>query len=562
MPTSWYQAIPSIMNEVIVESPKSILDIGIGFGKYGVLFREILDIPFGRYEKSTWQTKIDGVEAFKNYKNPIYEYVYDKIYYDTIENVLTSLDNYDIITLIDVLEHFEKDKGHYILQELLNHTNKSLILSTPILPDKQEEYNGNTFEAHKSKWNVTDFVNFQMDFTLLDISGNKALIVKLYPNQKRVDKNSDIFLKDSILLEDHVISTELSVEDLNKKNKLRIAYAMPHNKLTGGLKMLVEQIKWLKSRGHEVHVYMKGSENEASALPVWNNVNVDKNIVIPAGEQFDKYIKDCDIIIAGFFDQLPELFKCNIPVMYWEQGNEWIFGDKNAGLTPYIHKMMDTMYTTPCILSSVSNFVADVFENRYGRKTAVIPNGIDTDTFFPGTPPDENVILLVGNPNLPFKGFDIALRALDLVWNTGIRFKVNWVTPVAAAVGGVRFPLQFTINPSQKELPECYRHADIFLYTSWYEGFGMPPLEAMASGVPVVCTDCGGPSMYLKSLHNALVSDTGDYKSLAAEVAYLLQNKNVREVLSSNGRQTALDFTYEKTYIKLEYLLYRIKTCF
>lgn len=42
MPTSWYQAVSVILDKVIEERPESILDIGVGFGKYGVMLREAL----------------------------------------------------------------------------------------------------------------------------------------------------------------------------------------------------------------------------------------------------------------------------------------------------------------------------------------------------------------------------------------------------------------------------------------------------------------------------------------------------------------------------------------
>ncbi|MGF9965198.1 hypothetical protein [Bacillus rhizoplanae] len=54
MPSSIYQAIPDILQHIIVEEPMSILDVGVGFGKYGLLLREALDVPYERYHKHEW----------------------------------------------------------------------------------------------------------------------------------------------------------------------------------------------------------------------------------------------------------------------------------------------------------------------------------------------------------------------------------------------------------------------------------------------------------------------------------------------------------------------------
>ncbi|MBC7343764.1 MAG: glycosyltransferase family 1 protein, partial [Clostridia bacterium] len=73
MPTSWYQVIPIVLDQIQSLQPRSVLDVGIGFGKYGMLIREALEVPLGRYYKHQWQIKVDGVEVFSGYKNPIHE---------------------------------------------------------------------------------------------------------------------------------------------------------------------------------------------------------------------------------------------------------------------------------------------------------------------------------------------------------------------------------------------------------------------------------------------------------------------------------------------------------
>lgn len=555
MPTSWYETIPTILDKVRIEKPTSILDIGIGFGKYGVLLREALDIPFERYEKRDWKIKIDGIEAFKDYQNPIHEYIYDKIYYNTVENVLPSLDHYDVIMLIDVLEHFEKNEGRTILEELLLHVNKAIIISTPIDPDDQEEYNGNTYEAHKSKWTILDFAQYKMDYELQSIGNNKALIIKIYPNKMILKQNEERLAADRLFL--HGMTT---TKRSPHADKLHIAYVLPHKYLTGGIKMLIEQMRWIKTRGHEVDVYLRSDTDRNSALPEWNQINVDRDLVIPSHEPFQNVIRDCDVIIAGWFQQIPELLQCGATVMYWEQGHEWLFGNlKNSPRTSQLHLQMDSFYSLPFVITAVSDCVSEVLKKRFGRAPIVVPNGIDTERYYPGPHANENLVLLVGNPSLEFKGFDVALSALELAWKNGTRFTVMWICQVPINIQGIHFPIRYVTDPAQDQLPDLYRQADLFLFTSWYEGFGMPPLEAMASGVPVICTECGGPNMYLKPNENALTAQPGDIPTLATEIAHLLENEGLRKTLSENGRKTALEFSAQNSCLKLESVLYHIK---
>ncbi|MDI6602294.1 MAG: glycosyltransferase family 4 protein [Thermoanaerobacteraceae bacterium] len=545
MPTSWYQAIPLVMDNIILEQPASILDIGVGFGKYGLLMRDLLEIPKGRYHKGDWTIKIDGVEVFENYKTPLYEYIYDNIYWGNILNLIQSLEKYDIILLIDVIEHFTKEEGMMLIKQLINHCNKAVIVSTPIFPEVQKDYNGNIYEEHKSRWTVVDFSDFDYTFQRIDIGNNGALVLKFFPQKKQISHPEDEFL--------------LSDYQVNKTKPLKISFVLPHKNLTGGLKMLLTQMKSLRKKGHYISAVLKG-ENGESALPDWFDISVDEEIIVPHNESYLKYIKDDDIIVAGWVGQLKELSNNNIPVFYWEQGHEWLFGDiPDVARVSVIRRYLKENYSQNVYIAAVSTFVSKILSSRYSRNTPVIPNFIDTDFYYPSSNyKPGNTILLVGNPTLRFKGFDIALNALNLLEKAGYRFKLKWVTPVQFQLNNVSFPIEIVIRPSQEELANIYRTSDIFLFTSWYEGFGMPPLEAMASGTPVVATRCGGIDTYAKNQENALIFEPGDVNGLTAGLAFFLKNEKMRQLFGQKGRETALMFNINKGINELEKYLVKV----
>lgn len=545
MPTSWYQAIPQIMDLIQQQNPQSILDIGVGFGKYGLLIRDTLEIPFERYHQQQWQVKLHGVEVFPAYKNVLHDYLYDQVLYGNILDLTENISHYDVILLIDVLEHFSKTEGLQLIENLLKRTNKSLIVSTPAYPAPQEEYAGNKYEKHKSIWSPSDLSNFDYSYKFLPIGGNGAQIFELYPPRKQIV---------------HFHIDEFSKQSLQEKKTLIVGYIIPHHRLTGGMKMLLEQMKHLAQKGHQIWAFFRG-QTEETVLPQWSDLIVAKEVHIPIGDSYRPYINNCDVIIAGWFEQLPELYNDEVPVLYWEQGHEWLFGElTDLNTAQLTRQYLQKCYSQPCAIAAVSPFISKVLESRFDRKTPVVSNGIDTDYYYPMEHNNNNSILVVGNPGLRFKGMDVALTTLQQVWNAGYRFQVTWISQVQPQVKGISFPINYVIDPSQKDLALYYRQADIHLFTSWYEGFGMPPLEAMASGVPVVATRCGGIQAYAQEGFNALLADPGDINLLTLSVIHLLENEKSRRILSINGRQTALQFSFSQVIEILEDYLIRLVT--
>src|SRR5215813_9744166 len=116
MPSSRPNTIPTVVHLLRQLRPNSILDVGVGFGKWGHLFREYTDIleaeqdPM-RYQRSHWRVRIDGIEGHAAYLTDMHRFLYNEIHVGEAGALMKTLPNYDLIFLGDILEHFERSAG-------------------------------------------------------------------------------------------------------------------------------------------------------------------------------------------------------------------------------------------------------------------------------------------------------------------------------------------------------------------------------------------------------------------------------------------------------------------
>jgi hypothetical protein len=165
--------ISTIVGVVMQLSVRTVLDVGVGFGKYGSLAREYTDIRSQRYEKRQWQTVIHGVEPFKPFADQEHLwYIYDMIFNEDIETFLKRkvLMHYDLVFLCDVIEHIEKNAALKVIDDLTK-IGSNLIITLPKGEFPQGSIFGNDWEEHRSTWNIGDIKNYsklwQFDTELL-----------------------------------------------------------------------------------------------------------------------------------------------------------------------------------------------------------------------------------------------------------------------------------------------------------------------------------------------------------------------------------------------------------
>jgi len=98
---------------------------------------------------------------------------------------------------------------------------------------------------------------------------------------------------------------------------------------------------------------------------------------------------------------------------------------------------------------------------------------------------------------------------------------------------------------NDEELRALYSSCRAFVYPSIYEGFGLPPLEAMACGAPVIASRI--PALEETTGGAALLFNASSDQELARSISKVMEHKNVSEKLVTAGLRQAAKFSWEKT---------------
>lgn len=158
MPVSTSVHISHCIKYIINLRPRSILDIGCGFGMWGFLSRMYLDVAEERVQPSDWRLRIDGLELFEPYILSHQRSLYSNIIIGDIRQLASRIDNYELIIAGDVIEHLDKDDGEAVIEQLYDKATRALIVNIPLGEGwDHPERHGNPGELHRSHWYIEDF---------------------------------------------------------------------------------------------------------------------------------------------------------------------------------------------------------------------------------------------------------------------------------------------------------------------------------------------------------------------------------------------------------------------
>ncbi|MBK17503.1 MAG: hypothetical protein CMM52_01510 [Rhodospirillaceae bacterium] len=176
------------------------------------------------------------------------------------------------------------------------------------------------------------------------------------------------------------------------------------------------------------------------------------------------------------------------------------------------------------------------------KKISKTPIPVDVIRFHPpAMPPEQGVIGFAGRPEDGRKNLSLLFSALKVLLDQKQNVSLQLTgSPSAQLTREIeRLDLAEHVSWSgwlnADELPEFYQSLDVFVIPSLQEGLNMAGIQAMASGVPVVSTHCGGPEDYvIDGKTGSLVGF--DAAEMAAAVAAIVSDRGNRDVLGANAR--------------------------
>jgi len=268
----------------------------------------------------------------------------------------------------------------------------------------------------------------------------------------------------------------------------------------------------------------------------------------------EKYIPDGDIVVATAWPTayyVNNYHKCKGKKVYLIQHYEVWSGPQDE---------VDKTYKLPFRKIVVSSWLKDLMEKKFQERVeGIAMNGVNLDQFYnPHKEYNEKKRILMYYSNWEWKGAKDGIRAFEIA-----KKKYPEIQLVMFGMhkgDDVPSYAEFHKRIMREELRRLYCSCDIFLYSSQCEGFGLPPMEAMACKCAVVTTNVGAVSDYAIPGKTALISPPKDPTDLAKNLIDLLNdNKKLRNI-SMAGYEYIKKFNWEESTKKLEKLFKNLVT--
>jgi glycosyltransferase involved in cell wall biosynthesis len=211
---------------------------------------------------------------------------------------------------------------------------------------------------------------------------------------------------------------------------------------------------------------------------------------------------------------------------------------------------------------TVSNFSRQQIIDWSGipeDRVVVVGNGV-SEVFSPGTPPRDPApyMLHVGrrssHKNIPRLLQAFAASRSSRIGRLVFTGDPDQPTLQCVRAMGISDRVSFKGNLTDAELADLYRGARALVFPSLQEGFGLPLIEAMACGIPVITSDVSSMAE-IAGRENALLVDPTDVDALAAAMDRMVEDDQMWQTLSARGLERARDFTWSAVAARVQHEL-------
>jgi GT2 family glycosyltransferase/glycosyltransferase involved in cell wall biosynthesis len=327
--------------------------------------------------------------------------------------------------------------------------------------------------------------------------------------------------------------------------KLRVAYVTEGTGIGGGHRDIFEHLNRLLDRGHEVELYTLGDP------PDWFQLRAPVHSFEFYDELIEALAKVDAIKVATWWNTAAPVWRASvlhgIPVYFVQDIETSYYPDDESAR----HAVLDS-YRPEFRFMTISSWNRERLR-ELGLDAELIPPGIDLETFRPLQQVERrgDMVLALGRSN-PLKNLPLTIEAWRSLPDRPQIERLSelclfGIEPELATDPGMRH----VEAPSDEQVNELFNQATVFVQTSTHEGFALPPLEAMATGCPVVCTDAHGNRDFCVDGENCLMAEP-ERDSVGAALARVLIDSALRERLGRAGEQTAKSYAWVRRIEALE----------
>lgn len=307
-----------------------------------------------------------------------------------------------------------------------------------------------------------------------------------------------------------------------------IAYLVPESGISGGHRVIFQHAEGLARAGVAVTLVCPSPPPDWFPIEAaaWEQSEFSRSSALPAS----------DVRVATFWTTVaPAVFGARGPVFHLCQGYE---GDLSfyAALRDGIR----AAYARPTHKLAVAPHVAERLRQEGYGPVAMIGQAFESEEFPPAASRrfDAQVpaILLVGTFEADVKGIRESLEALAMARARGLKFRLRRIsaTPPAEEERALRLAEEHRVGLLPREMSAAYRSSDLLIGPCHpEEGFGLPVLEALSSGLPVLLSDTPGHRHIAREA--AAYFPCGDAPALSRALESLLADPARRRRLSALG---------------------------